>query len=243
MQSVPNAFQPLDPATVIAGHRRRRRRQVTAALAAVSVLVAAGVVTTVAGSGRDTLPPVASTPSTSPESVSPAERACRAEISASAKRSARLPDDLAAKMEVVAGSSLPGVAGKVLVLKGPDVWLGCDTVADRGRAVVSQARPLGGGSFQGSDFATAFNVITVSGKLTDYYWAAGILPDGIKRIRYRFEDGSRADAKVVGSYWIMQSLQTSGNGPAEVELIDAGGKVVRRHPVDPTGCPLETRGC
>ncbi|MGC4936922.1 hypothetical protein [Kribbella sp. DT2] len=243
LHAEPNAFEPLDPAKLIAGHRRRqrRRRRVTVVVVAASVLVAAGVLTKVNGSGSDPLPP-ASTPSAKP--MDAVERACRTEITAAADRSARARDGLAPDLEVVARSALPGVPGEVLVLKDSEVLIGCDTVADSGSAVVTKARPPA--STSGSDFETAMNVVKVNGRPMRYYWSAGVLPDGVARIRYRFHYGSQAEAKLTGRYWIMQRLlrlQPPADFPVVVDLLDARGKLVRSYKVNPKGCPLQTRGC
>ena len=37
-----------------------------------------------------------------------------------------------------------------------------------------------------------------------YFWAAGLMPDGVAKIMYTFPGGRTAFAQVTGDYWVMQ---------------------------------------
>ncbi|ADB34729.1 hypothetical protein Kfla_5724 [Kribbella flavida DSM 17836] len=243
---------PLDPATVIAGYRRRRRRNLAVAASTALVLVVLGGGAQLLGGGAPSPLPPAAPPSSVPTvarapGAAEAERACRAEVAATANR-ARRPPKPSTTARVVAEQRVNATGGHLLVLADDTSWVGCDTAADGGKAVITSATDNNAAVDAGT-FAAAYNVLKVSGTLRSYRWAAGVLPPGVAKVRYTFWDGSRSVSQARDGYWIMQHVSdapASGNDvtrPIRVDLLDGGGTVTKTYQVDPTDCPLTTRGC
>jgi hypothetical protein len=249
----PDGVAPLDPAKVIAGARRRRARTRTVAMAAASVMVAGAVmvVSQSMGTTQSSPPGATSTPrSVTDEAVSKAEKLCRAQIAVDAKQApqARFP---ALSAPVVASHSI--AEGTVVVFADDENWVACDTVTNRasGKAVVRTPGTIEDGQDASSAaMATAYTLIGLQGGEYPYYWAAGVLPVGVARIRYAFADGQQREVAVDGQYWILQYRSPAAGvgeaGPArafQVTLFGADGSVKERRRIDPGLCPVITRGC
>ena len=98
-------------------------------------------------------------------------------------------------------------------------------------------------------FAVAGNQITKSGKQYDYYWAAGLLPTGVKTIVYTFPDGSMETAVVADKYWLMHHWTPVGTYAAtdriKVRLLGANDAVLGDLRLEPGlhTCAQITHGC
>jgi hypothetical protein len=101
---------------------------------------------------------------------------------------------------------LDGAPGTVLVLADSNYWAACDTAyaRDNGKGSLREPAKLGTPPASTSTFAVANNILSMQGKLYEYYWAAGRLPSGVAKITYSFPDGGTANAVVQGKYWLMQ---------------------------------------
>ncbi|MFC0624287.1 hypothetical protein [Kribbella deserti] len=51
--------------------------------------------------------------------------------------------------------------------------------------------------------------------LYERYWAAGVLPAGITKIRYTFPDGVTKNAKITGKFWLLQHQEAAPYQPGE----------------------------
>lgn len=116
---------------------------------------------------------------------------------------------------------LDGAPGTILVLADSNYWAACDTAYARQNGEGSLRRPaqIATPAATAATFAVADNIIPMQGKDYEYYWAAGILPAGVTGVTYTFPDGSTAQAKIQGKYWLMQHRAASpwvqGTGGAE----------------------------
>ena len=255
----PDGIEPLDPARVIAGAHRRRRRGVAAggaAAAAVLAVVAGSVLATNGTNGSSVVVPV-STPSSprttpkptpSPPGVAAADlAACRA---GSEGESARVGPKASGQ------ATLSAAEGTVFIVADGKNWVGCDTgYGQTWDKEVSVRKP---GPIVKPDvgdveaFAVAENLVTKGATQYEYVWAAGVMPDGVKTIRYTFADDTIEDAVVVGKYWLMHHWSPAGGegatpapGKIKVQLIGTNGAVLADHELEPGlhTCAQITHGC
>jgi hypothetical protein len=242
-------IEPLDPAKVIAGARRRRKRGVVAggaAAFAVLAVAAAGVLATNGTNPNVPVEPVStpSKPSTTPRppTVRAADvAACRTAFGGESPRPG-------ARASVQASISAPD--GTTFIVADSKYWAACDTgypqtgVSARRPAAIAEP-----GTADPEPFAVAGNQITKSGKQYDYYWAAGVLPTGVKAIVYTFPDGSVEEAVIGGKYWLMHHwTPVSANAAAgriKVRLLGANDVVLGDLRLEPGRhtCAQITHGC
>ncbi len=254
----PDGIEPLDPARVIAGARRRRKRGLAAAgAAAVAVLavVAGSVIATNGTNGSSGVEPVGTPnsprttqrpPSSPTPSVAAADlAACR---TASETESARVGPQASGQ------ATLSAAEGTVFIVADSKNWVGCDTgYRQNGDKEVSARKP---GPIVKPDvgdveaFAVAQNLLTKGATQYEYVWAAGVMPDGVKTIRYTFADDTVEDAVVVGKYWLMHHWSPAGGegatpGKIKVRLLGANGTVLADHELEPGlhTCAQITHGC
>lgn len=256
-----DGIEPLDPAKVIAGAQRRRRRTVAAGGAsavAVLAVVAGGFAVTNGTDGSLPVQPVGTpssapatprtpSPSGTPATVGAADlAACRAAAEGEGSRPG-------------AGASVPAVIsaarGIAFIVADSKYWLACDTGYRSGSAKeVSARRPGSNAKPDVRDpraFAVAENQVEVAGKPTGYYWAAGVVPDGVQTIRYTFPDGSTEDAVVSGKYWLMHHWSPGGGvtpappGELKVRVIGVSGGVLADLRLEPGvhTCAQISHGC
>lgn len=137
--------------------------------------------------------------------------------------------------EVVA--SMTGRWGTSLILTDGRVWAGCDTSGYhpslRQPERVRVPAVTDNDAFAVSGYAQSVDWQPAS-KWYEYYWAAGILPDGVAKVVYSFPDGKSSVAKVTGRYWLMQHAYSEPlkEGVAHTERIRvrlerADGSVIR----------------
>lgn len=243
-----DGIQPLDPAAVIAGaHRRRTRDLISGGAAAVAVLaVAAGgiVAANRSTTGAPVVPPVAGTSSPTPHKtpfstptsarVTPGPTgsalvtACRAAL-------ASAPDSPGSK--AIRRAVHGGPEGELIIVADSKNWGACDTAFpgnDQPQVTARAPGPIQRPAVGDADaFAVANNQISFDTKSYEYYWAAGLMPTGVAKIRYAFPDGETADSVVFGKYWTMRhrSPQPADSAPLgqriQVQLLAANGSVVR----------------
>lgn len=250
-------IEPLDPGAVIAGARRRRKRSLaTGGAAAVAVLAVIGA-SVLVGTRPTGLPaverptPSVSTPkpsrTTSPgPNVAALVAQCKAELQRGQQW--KFGPGTAKKALLVS------TEGTLIVIADSKHWAACDNgyrgagapVEMSARAPSVTRRPKISDS---NAFAVANNVVTKAGKDFDYYWAAGLLPDGVAAVRYSFPGGSSVEATVSGGYWMMQQwVAMAGRVNPErvrVQLVGPGGAVLKTFVLEPgvQTCEQISHGC
>ncbi|MEV6287074.1 hypothetical protein [Kribbella sp. NPDC051770] len=241
-------LRPLDPAAVIAGahHRRRMRGLAAAGLASVAVLaVAAGGLLSF-GSPSGSAP--AGPPTVGPPSGVPSGRATvrpsdtpSAKVTPDAKFidqcwSALQAEDPRPGPAAKRKATLTNLRGTLVIFAGSNYWGACDNgYGDEVslRQVTSTQRPS---RADVDAFAVANNQVIEGGKPYEYSWAAGMLPQGVFGVRYRFPEGDVKDATIAGNYWLMQnraSVPSQHDGPdsprIKVDLLGANEQVLTTH--------------
>ena len=256
LRGLPVEAEPLDPQRVIAGAKRRRTRAVAAASIASAAMVGA-VVATIAMAGgvngsagpepaddgsSTAATPSGKTPSRTPAKATPsgqdAARVCRAAVLEHAAGAA--PDAALASSAVVTGL-IGGPVGTVVILADGKNWVACDdTRVQDGSGTPTLLEPRRIAPPAVSDtgaFEVSSLVLTVNGKMHDYYWAAGMLPPGVATVRYTFPDGGTKDSVSTGrGFWAMQYRESKPATPGQsqldrdkiqVKLLRADGSAVR----------------
>ncbi|TCC52603.1 hypothetical protein E0H75_02240 [Kribbella capetownensis] len=123
-------------------------------------------------------------------------------------------------------------AGKTIVIADSRYWMACDSTYG---AEVSARKPATlkkPGVQDNNAFAVANNTVdTVDGQL-DYFWAAGLVPDGVATVRYSFADGETVDAEISNGFWLMRHVAGIPPGAHDlgdrvrVQLLSATGGVL-----------------
>jgi hypothetical protein len=123
-------------------------------------------------------------------------------------------------------------AGKTIVIADSHYWMACDNTYG---AEVSARRPATlkkPGVQDNNAFAVANNTVdTVDGQ-RDYFWAAGMVPDGVATVRYSFVDGETVDAEISNGFWLMRHVSSLPPGAHDlgdrvrVQLLSATGAVL-----------------
>lgn len=251
-----DTIEPLDPARVIAGARRRRkvRGLATAGVAAAAVIGVAfgGLLAsdwTLGGSADPAdpgVPTVASTP------VTP-----RPSASTESPRGQATAPTVASCILAAAGEPGPGpaakqrgvLAGRLIVVADGNYWMACDNTSQlTARRPSKLEKPRRDDS---DAFAVANNTIQTSAGERDYFWAAGMLPDGVATVRYRFVDGAVVDAEVSNGFWMMRHVSTTPPGVRDlgsrvrVQLLSSTGAVLNdvRLNWGTQTCAQITHGC
>jgi hypothetical protein len=236
-----DGIEPLDPAKVIAGANRRRRRNLTAggaAAAAVLAVVAGGVIAVNGTSGSPAIDPVStpSNPSPSTARTPQASSAIEAQVLAGC-RSAVAEADPHPGAKVTRQAVLSTADGTAIIIADGKYWAACDTGYQDGAREVSVRQPaeiVRPDAGDADAFAVANNVVTKAGKEYDYFWAGGLLPAGVKTVRYTFPDAASEDAVATDKYWLMRHWSPRADGqrtpgaPAKirVRLLGANGAVL-----------------
>jgi len=259
--AAPDELAPLDPATIIAGaHRRRRRRDlVTGGVAAAAVLVVAvGGLLAVNHStaGGPAKPPVAQVTSPTPVKKSgppptPSRASALTKAVCLATYAEQLPDVLSSKAQVV--GSVDGAEGRLMIVADSKYFGVCENSFGSGTSIREAARIKRPSTSDSDAFAVANDGLDgAQAKTHEFYWAGGLLPQGVTGVRYVFPDGKAVDAKVFGEYWAVRylsaSLRVIGQGPpgrVVVRLLGADGSVVKEFKlVDGTQtCAQISHGC
>lgn len=247
-----DSLPPLEPAKVIAGaHRRRRvRGLVTAGVAcgAVVAVVAGGVVVAANGpSGREQPgPPVVGSP------VTPSPPTRPPTVPPTSTRTPKGPAvSVAACLRPLTESGRPGptaksrtrlrldeATGTTMIVADRTTWLGCDrSHDDEDRySLIEPGRMTPPSTAKVDPFRVSNRSISIGSSRYERFWAAGMLPAGVRTIRYTFWDGASRDAKVADGFWVMQYQRSQPAAAGQditklarikVELIAAGERVVR----------------
>jgi hypothetical protein len=251
-----DTIAPLDPARVIAGARRRRkvRALATAGVASVAVIgIAAGGFLAASGSLDNAPQPadpgvidptVDSTPRTSPTPQPSYETpsATPAPPTGQTAGSTATPPTVADCLQEAAATGDPGpgsaakqlasLDGRLIVVADSKYWMACDTTV-RPTPTARKPAKLMKPSVQDSNaFAVANNEIETAAGRRDFFWAAGMLPDGVATVRYSFVDGAVVDAEVSNGFWMMRHVSTVPPGVEDlgsrvrVQLLSRTGAVL-----------------
>jgi hypothetical protein len=147
---------------------------------------------------------------------------------------------------------IPSTATTTLIVADSKRWGACDTGYGPGSLSVRQSGKVERPAATDTDaFAVANNAVVRAGVQYDYYWAAGLLPTGVKTVRYTFPRGGSENASITGKYWVMHHLEPAGapSTPApprvEVSLLAANGSVVNEFQLKPGDqtCAQISHGC
>ena len=111
-------------------------------------------------------------------------------------------------------------------------WMACDSTYGSEVSARKPATLKKPGVQDNNAFAVANNTVdTVDGQL-DYFWAAGLLPDGVATVRYSFADGETVDAEINNGFWLMRHVSSIPPGAHDlgdrvrVQLLSATGGVL-----------------
>ncbi|HYU83976.1 MAG TPA: hypothetical protein VEK80_04155 [Kribbellaceae bacterium] len=155
-------------------------------------------------------------------------------------------------------TSMEGRWGTALILSDGKAWAGCDTsgyvhnhASLRKPELLRAPTANDNDAFAVSQYAQS-KEWTASSTWYDYFWAAGLVPDGVARIAYTFPDGKTEAARIDGRYWLMQHApdepMKEGVAPTsqiKVTLSRSDGAVIRTFKLkwgDQT-CAAITHGC
>lgn len=155
-------------------------------------------------------------------------------------------------------ASTTGRWGTTLVLADGNRWAGCDTAGyTHNRASLRAPGRIDKPSVRDND-AFAVDEYAQSQNWSDsepwyqYFWAAGLVPDGVAKIMYTFPGGRTAFAKITGDYWVMQHAggrialgQDIDQPNIKVTLTRADGSVIRTFPLawGEQTCEATNHGC
>lgn len=155
-------------------------------------------------------------------------------------------------------ASTAGRWGTTMILADGNRWAGCDTAGYRYnnaslREPARIAKPSAGDddAFAVDEYAQSQ---TWSGgePWYQYFWAAGMVPDGVAKIMYTFPGGRTAFAKITGDYWVMQHEggpiamgQDNDQPNIKVTLTRPDGSVIRTFPLawGEQTCAVVNHGC
>jgi hypothetical protein len=108
--------------------------------------------------------------------------------------------------------------GSLIVVADSNYWMACDNTF---RLSARKPAELRKPALDDNDaFAVANNTVTTADGERDYFWAAGLLPESVATVRYRFVDGAVVDAKVSNGFWMMRHTST-----VPVAVRDLGSRV------------------
>jgi hypothetical protein len=134
-------------------------------------------------------------------------------------------------------SLLGDETGTAIVIADRRYWTACDNTFGQQVTARRPAR-LKKPSPQDTDaFAVAGDLLTRPAGEREFYWAGGMLPDGVATVRYTFPDGATEDAAVHSGFWLMRhvSERVPPSGPPttriRVRLLSASGAVVNEFPL------------
>jgi hypothetical protein len=155
-------------------------------------------------------------------------------------------------------ASTTGRWGTTLILADGNRWAGCDTAGYTHNAASLRDPARIDKPSTGDEDAFAVDEYAQSAKWTDtgpwyqYFWAAGMVPDGVAKIMYTFPGGRTAFAKITGDYWVMQYEggpiamgQDQDRPNIKVTLTRADGSVIRTFPLvwGEQTCEVTNHGC
>ena len=247
---------PLDPARVIAGARRRRTVR-GLAVAAVTVVAVAGVATggVLAGGyslGGNAPGPANPGPTTliAPSSAPTTPRATPPHTprppSSTAGGTAGTPETQvsvtpASCVAALNGEPGPGSSatlrsrvrdsiGETILIADSRSWAVCDNTWV-GQVAARRPERMQRPTAQNTDaFAVAGQTLVLPAGERDFYWAGGMVPQGVVAIRYTFPDGTTVNATVVGEFWLMRHLSGTAGSPPKtkirVQLLSGSGAIV-----------------
>jgi hypothetical protein len=155
-------------------------------------------------------------------------------------------------------ASTSGRWGTTLILADDNRWAGCDTAGyTHNHASLREPGRIDKPAV-GDDDAFAVDEYAQSQNWSDsepwyqYFWAAGLVPDGVAKIMYTFPGGRTAFAKITGDYWVMQHAggrialgQDVDQPNIKVTLTRADGSVIRTFPLawGEQTCEATNHGC
>ncbi len=126
-----------------------------------------------------------------------------------------------------------GLEGITTIIADGTYWGACDNGYDATETTLRKPASIQRPSRDNLQaLAVANNLLTRNGQQYEYYWAAGVLPQGVAGLRYTFPDGAGVDASVTGGFWVMKyrsSIPGANRHPAQrikVELFAPGGSVL-----------------
>ncbi len=168
----------------------------------------------------------------------PPEQTCRAMLAGYRTSPSGSPVKTFADAPVEA--SLTGRWGTSMIFAENGRWVGCDTAGYRFnhgsiRAPASTAPPAvtDNDTFAVSQYAQS-KTWKPNSVWYHFYWAAGVLPDGVAKISYTFPDGGTEQADVTGRFWLMQHAPDEPlqegvpeGDPIKVTLSRSDGSVIR----------------
>ncbi|MFI6827103.1 hypothetical protein ACIBG5_08380 [Kribbella sp. NPDC050241] len=123
-------------------------------------------------------------------------------------------------------------AGKTIVIADTRYWMACDSTYGTEVSVRKPATLKTPGLQDNNAFAVANNTVDTVDGPRDYFWAAGLLPDGVATVRYSFVDGETVDAEISNGFWLMRHLSSIRPGAhdlgdrVQVQLLSATGGVL-----------------
>ncbi len=130
-------------------------------------------------------------------------------------------------------ASWAGADATTAIVADGNTWGACDNGYDGSEITLRKPASLQRPSRSDLQaLAVANNVLTRGGQQYEYYWGAGVLPQGVAGLRYTFPDGAAEEAVVSGTFWLMRhrSAKPGGNqqgGPLiKVDLLGASGAVL-----------------
>jgi hypothetical protein len=149
-------------------------------------------------------------------------------------------------------ATLAGPEGITTIFADGIYWGACDNGYDPTEVTLRKPASIQRPSRDNlKHLAVANNLITRDGQQYEYYWAAGVLPQGVAGVRYRFTDGAVVDATVTGDFWLMQHRSSTPGAhqpdepPIEAELLAPNGTVLVTHELEwgLHTCAQITHGC
>ncbi len=249
-----DTIAPLDPSRVIAGARRRRKVRALAAAGVASVAVMSVAAGGFLAAGGDSAPQpadpgvidptVESTPRTAPTPQPSIETPSATPAPPSTQTTgstAPLPTVVDCLQEAAASSEpAPGsgaeqrgsLDGRLIVVADSKYWMACDNTVRPTPTARKPAKLQKPRVDDSNAFAVANNEIETSAGPRDFFWAAGMLPDGVATVRYIFVDGAAVDAEVSNGFWMMRHVSTVPPG------VDDLGSRVRVQLLSRTGAVL-----
>ncbi|WP_433164598.1 hypothetical protein [Kribbella sp. CA-247076] len=158
-----------------------------------------------------------------------------------------------------AGDPTPGpaaklrgsLAGRLIVVADSNYWTACDNTFRPSPSARRPAKLRKPGLQDDDAFAVAGNAVQTPAGLRDFFWAAGMLPDGVATVRYGFADGAVVDAEVSNGFWMMRHVSTAPAGaptPANrirVQLLSPSDAVLKEFRLDwgTQTCAQISHGC
>lgn len=98
--------------------------------------------------------------------------------------------------------------GRLIVVADSNYWMACDNTFRTTPSARKPAKLRKPGLQDLGAFAVAGNNIETPAGQREFFWAAGMLPDGVATVRYGFPDGAVVDAEASNGFWMMRHLST-----------------------------------